>query len=110
MMRVLLDENLPRRLKWSLDSALVEEATTVSERGWSGVKNGALIALAAQEFDVLITMDRGLPHQQNLEGIDLCLIVLRAVSNALDDLLPLVPTLNAALPRVQPGTILHVGS
>ena len=108
MIRVLLDENLPRRLKWSLDSTIVAEAITVPERGWSGVKNGALLALAAAEFDVLLSMDRGLPHQQNLWDVDLCLILLGAVSNALDDLLPLVPDLNVALTQMAPGRILRV--
>ena len=64
MIRVLLDENLPRRLKWSLDTATVAEALTVLERGWGGIKNGPLLALAASEFDVLLTMDRGMAYQQ----------------------------------------------
>ncbi|MEL6617076.1 MAG: DUF5615 family PIN-like protein [Bacteroidota bacterium] len=103
-MRVLLDENLPRKLKWSLDA----EAQTVPERGWGGIKNGQLLRLAAAEFDVLLTMDRGLEYQQNLSGIDLCLIVLSAVSNDIDDLLPLAPSINAAIQEAAPGLILRV--
>ena len=110
MIRVLLDENLPRRLKWSLDTTVVAEALTVPERGWGGIKNGPLLALAASEFDVLLTMDRGIVYQQNLAGVDLCLVVLSAVSNDLDDLLPLVPELNEALARVAPGRVLRVGA
>lgn len=72
MIRVLLDENLPRKLKWSLDA----EALTVPERGWGGIKNGPLLRLAATEFDVLLTIDRGIEYQQNLTGMELCLIVL----------------------------------
>ena len=104
MIRVLLDENLPRKLKWSLDA----EALTVPERGWGGVKNGRLLRLAAAEFDVLLTMDRGMTHQQNLSGIDLCLVVLAAVSNDIDDLLPLAPGINAALREAAPGRVLRV--
>ncbi len=74
MIRVLLDENLPRKLKWSLDA----EVVTVPERGWGGIKNGRLLRLAASEFDVLLTMDRGIEYQQNLREIDLCLMVLSA--------------------------------
>ena len=106
MIRVLLDENLPRRLKWSLEA----EALTVPERGWGGIKNGTLLRLAAAEFDVLLTMDRGIKHQQNLGGIDLCLVVLSAVSNDIDDLLPLVPGINAVLLEARPGLVLTVAA
>ena len=104
MIRVLLDENLPRKLKWSLDA----EALTVPERGWGGIKNGRLLRLAEAEFDVLLTMDRGIEYQQSLSGIDLCVIVLSAVSNDIDDLLPLVPGINAALSEAAPGLLLAV--
>ena len=104
MTRVLLDENLPRKLKWSLEA----EALTVPERGWGGTKNGLLLRLAAAEFDVLLTMDRGLEYQQNLTGLELCLVVLSAVSNDIDDLLPLVPSINAALQEAAPGRVIRV--
>lgn len=104
MIRVLLDENLPRKLKWALEA----EVLTVPERGWGGIKNGRLLRLAASEFDVLLTMDRGMEYQQNLSGIDLCLIVLSAVSNDIDDLVPLAPSINAALSEVKPGLVLRV--
>ena len=69
MIRVLLDENLPRKLKWTIEA----EVLTVPERGWSGVKNGKLLRMAAEEFDVFITMDQGIEHQQNLNALDLCI-------------------------------------
>lgn len=104
----MLDENLPRKLKWSLEA----EAVTVPERGWGGVKNGRLLRQAAAEFDVLLTMDRGIEYQQNLEGLDLCVIVLSAVSNDLDDLLPLVPSTNTTLSanstKVLPSCVIHI--
>ena len=53
-------------------------------------------------------MDRGIEYQQNLEGIELCLIVLSAVSNDIDDLLPLVPAINAALREAPPGAVIRV--
>lgn len=82
MIKVLLDENLPRKLKWSLNA----EVITVPERGWGGVKNGQLLRQASAEFDALITMDKGIEYQQDLSGIELCLIILSAVSNDIDDL------------------------
>ena len=104
MIRVLIDENVPRKLKWSLEA----DALTVPERGWGGIKNGPLLRLAASEFDVLLTMDRGIEYQQNLKEIDLCLIVLSAVSNDIDDLLPLVPSINIALPKAAPGLVIRI--
>ncbi len=105
MIRVLLDENLPRKLKWALKA----EALTVPERGWGGIKNGRLLQMASTEFDVLLTMDRGIEHQQNLAGLDLCLIVVSAVSNDIDDVLPLAPSINAAFREATPGLVLRVG-
>ena len=104
MIRVLLDENLPRKLKWLLNA----DALTVPERGWGGVQNGRLLGLAALEFDVLLTMDRGIAHQQNLSSLDLCVIVLSAVSNDIDDLRPLVPSINAAFLQAAPGRLIRV--
>lgn len=104
MIRVLIDENLPRKLK----AALNAEALTVPERGWGGIKNGELLRLAASEFDVLLTMDRGMAYQQNVSGLALCLIVLSAVSNDIDDLLPLADQVNEALDAASPGLVLRV--
>ena len=80
------------------------------EKGWDGIKNGPLIRLAALEVDVLLPMDRGIEYQQNLEGIELCLIVLSAVSNDIDDLLPLMPAINAALLEAAPGSVIRVAT
>ena len=103
-MRILLDENLPRKLKWSLNA----EAWTVPERGWGGIKNGRLLKLAAADFDVFLTMDRGIVFQQNLAGLDLCIIQRIAISNDIDDLLPLVPAIHAALADISPGKTIRV--
>ena len=103
-MRVLLDENLPRKLKYQITG----EVKTVPECSWSGVKNGQLLRLAAAEFDVLLTMDRGMQFQQNLEGVELAVIVLSAPTNDIDDLLPLVPQINTAIKQAVPGQIVRV--
>ncbi len=63
-MHVLLDEMLDRCLKRLL--AEEHEVLTVRDRGWGAKTNGELLELAQQEFDVLVTADRGIPDQQNL--------------------------------------------
>ena len=98
-MRLLLDESVPSRLRGSLTEHSVR---TVVEAGWSGVKNGKLLTLAASEFDVFITVDKNLPFQQNLTTLPIALIVLDSVSNELPALLPLVPALKRHLAPLKP--------
>lgn len=105
-MRVLLDENVPRKLKHRL--APEHEAVTVPEHGWSGLVNGALLRAADAEFDAFVTLDRGIEYQQDLSGLRLRVVVLRSFSNKYEDLLPLVPSIHAALARLVPGGLSHV--
>jgi predicted nuclease of predicted toxin-antitoxin system len=99
--RVLLDECVPRRLKRKL---LGHEVSTVVEMGWSGVKNGKLIALAAADFDCFLTVDANIQNQQNLAAIPVAILLVRAVSNDPDTLIALVPEVLAALNAIQPKT------
>ena len=63
-MRVLLDENLDWRLVRYFDADF--QVTTVARQGWKGKRNSELLAQAAEAFDALVTMDKGIEHQQNL--------------------------------------------
>jgi len=100
-MRVLLDECVPARLRKALPS---HQVSTVPEEGWSGVKNGKLLALAAARFDAFVTVDKNLPYQQNTSSLPVSIFVLDARSNELPYLLPLVPKLEIALASHDPGT------
>jgi predicted nuclease of predicted toxin-antitoxin system len=104
--RVLLDENLDHRLKrfFGEEHAVV----TVRERGWSGKENGELIQDAQREFDALVTMDQGIPHQQNLMEVDLVILLLEAPSNRLADTAPLVEKAKVALSEARPGEVVRV--
>ena len=104
-MRLLLDECVPARLRRALPS---HDVSTVVIEGWSGVKNGALLALAAQNFDVLVTVDKNLPYQQNPSTLPVAVVLLDAVSNELLHLLPLVPALERALRKLTPGGFIHI--
>ena len=106
-MRLLLDESVPSRLRRSL---IGHEVRTVVEMGWSGVKNGKLLALAATEFDAFITVDKNLPYQQNLTMLPVAVVVLDAVSIELHALLPLLPELERALSSLEPRTYVRVTS
>jgi hypothetical protein len=106
MKRILLDENIDRLLKGLFAAEF--EVMTVRERGWNGKKNGALLRLAEQEFDVFVKMDKNLEHQQNLSALNLAVIVLRARSNAYRVIAPLMPKVNEAVRAIQPGEVVHV--
>lgn len=105
-MRVLLDEQIDRRLarRFSPDF----EVRSVHEVGWGAMKNGALLRAAEREYDAFITMDRGIPHQQNLPAFRIGVVVVRARSNRLDDVSPLVAQIEAALREVKAGITLYV--
>lgn len=98
-MRLLLDECVPARLRRALASYVV---STVVAEGWSGIKNGELLALAATRFDVFITVDKNLPYQQNTASLPVTVVVLDAVSNELAVLLPMVPALERELAALVP--------
>jgi hypothetical protein len=106
--RVLLDECLPgRKLKPAFPD---HDVRTVAEMGWRGVKNGALLARAEPAFDAFVTVDRNLRYQQHTPTLDLLIVVLRAPSNRLADLLPLVAAANAALQKGKAGEVVEVSA
>jgi hypothetical protein len=107
-MRVLLDENLPRQLKRHFTADV--EVLTVQERGWSGIRNSELLRLAAGEFDVFLTMDRGVQFQQNLQSLAIGILIIRAPSNRFEDLQPLIAEVHNALNTIQPGQVRRVGA
>ena len=106
-MRVLLDECLPRRLKFEL---VGHDVRTAPEMGWASKTNGELLALASEEFDVFLTSDRNLSHQQNLSAFDIAVIVLIAASNRIDDLRPLVPRILDTLSIAKRRAVTTVGA
>jgi hypothetical protein len=107
-MRVLLDECVPKRLGRGL---VGHDVRTVPQEGWSGKKNGELLALmSARGFEVLLTVDQGIPHQQNLPASGVAVIVMIAASNQLSDLVPLVPDVLTTLITLRPGEVVEVGA
>ncbi len=104
-MRVLLDENLAHDLAALLAGHHVE---TVAGRGWSGIQNGELLALAGAEFEAFLTMDRRLPEQQAIPRLPFGVLLIQAPSNRMRDLRPLVPAILSTLTRLGPGTLLLV--
>ena len=89
-MKLLLDESVPRRLSQSFPESFTMR--TVQDMGWAGTANGLLLSLAAAEgFNALLTVDRGIEHQQNVSELPIPVIIMLAPRNRLAELQPLVP-------------------
>jgi len=98
--RVFLDECVD----WRLARDIVgHDVKTARQMGWTTIKNGELLTLASQHFDVFVTVDQNLSFQQNLDSFSLTVVVLQAKTNRLADLRPLVPTLLLAIGSATPG-------
>jgi predicted nuclease of predicted toxin-antitoxin system len=104
-MRVLIDACLPAQVKARLGLA---GAATARELGWQQKKNSELLAAAQDRFDVLLTMDKGMPDQQKLSGFGIAVVVLRARSNRLAGLLPLLPEIHRVLPLARKGHAVEI--
>ena len=106
-MRLLLDECVPRRLGRELAG---HEVRTVQEQGWRGLRNGELLSRASSDFDVFVTVEQGIPFQQNLIGLDLAIVAMAARSNDIGDLLPLMPRVLEAISAAEPGSFVRVSA
>jgi len=106
-MRILLDESVPGRLGPLLTG---HTAVTVQRRGWASITNGKLLALAAGEFDVRLTADKGMEYQQNLATLPDAVLIVLARSNRIEDLAPAVPIILAALAELPPRTLRKVAA
>ncbi len=104
-MKILLDENLDWRLQRELPG---HEVKSVALIGWAGLKNGALLSKAEKEFEVLITMDSNMVHQQNLPKYQIAVVALKARTNRLMNTQPLMPKVVAILPDLRPGTLTSI--
>jgi len=104
---VLLDEYVPARLARELAPHSV---TTVQRRGWAGIKNGDLLALAQNEFHVLITVDRKISEEQDLTKFTIAVMLLRAATNRLEHLRPLAGRILEKLADAPAGAITVVSS
>jgi predicted nuclease of predicted toxin-antitoxin system len=104
-MRVLLDECVTRRLRRDFVGHTV---STVEEAGLKGLQNGPLLRAAAGQYDVLVTVDQNLAHQQNLRGLPFAILILVARRNTYTMLHPLMPQVLQVLERIGPGEVVHI--
>jgi hypothetical protein len=105
MKRVLFDEDVPKPLRNEFSGI---EIVTVVEAGWAGVKNGELLRLAEQSFEVFVTADRNLPFQQNVARLLMGVVVLAIGSTKLADRRDRADDISDAIERVAPGELIWI--
>ncbi len=97
-MKILLDENTPKQLKKEFGRE--HQVFTVRDLDWSGIKNGALLGLmVSRGIQVLVTLDRSIPYQQNLDKFPVLILVLHAHSNHIREVKPFMPQISTLLER-----------
>jgi hypothetical protein len=104
--RILLDECIDRRLARDLPT---HEVRTVPRMGWASFRNGDLLRLAQDSFDVFLTVDQHVGEQQSVRLYRIAVVVLRSRSTQWQELRRLVPALLEALPEAPKGAITWIG-
>ena len=105
-MKVLLDECLPLDFRHSLRG---HDVHTVQWAGFKSRKNGELLLAAEMAgYDVFLTVDQGIPHQQHSASRKLSIVVVRSATNQIEDLLPLADAILSALAAITPGQIVLI--
>lgn len=108
-MKLILDEDLPRDLLTAF-KRIDHDVVHVEDLGWKGIRNGDLLSRISGQYDVLVTGDTNMRHQQNLARYDVAVVVLQPRLKVLEQLLALIPAMVAALPKAPKGeaTIIKV--
>lgn len=103
-MRIILDECLPR----ALVADLIQEhrtVVTVPKAGLAGVKNGELLKAIDKSYDIFITVDKNLSHQQNVKVLSIAIIVLDVLNNQYETIQALLPLLINTITHMTPGSV-----
>lgn len=102
---MLLDECVPRPLRKEF---IGHEAKTIEQAGLKGLENGDLLQAASVEFEVLVTVDKNIEYQQNPQNLPMAVLIISAVSNRLEHLLPLIPKTLTALENISEREIVII--
>jgi predicted nuclease of predicted toxin-antitoxin system len=103
--KLLLDECVTRHLKRDLAS---HDVHTVEDAGLQGLENGDLLKAASGAYEVLITVDRNIPYQQNIAGLNIAILILAAKRNSYVRLKPLIPRALNALESIKVGDVIRI--
>ncbi len=104
-MRILLDHCVPKPFGRLL---IAHDVKTAGQMGWARLQNGKLLAAAATAFEVFLTVDKNIRHQQNLGALPISVIMLDAVANTPEALAPFAPFVEQALALIKAGQLLFI--
>ena len=104
-MKLLLDECVTRHVKRDLAG---HEVHSVEDAGFKGLENGDLLRAAAGAYEVLITVDRNIPYQQNIASLNIAILILAGKRNSYARLKPLLPLALKALETIKPGDVVRI--
>lgn len=104
-MKIFFDHCVPKRPLRLLPG---HDVKTAYQMGWAVKKNGELLKLVENEFEVFLTVDQNLRHQQNLTSSPLRFVILVAAGNQYDSLAPLMPQVEDALTKLAPGDLIEI--
>jgi hypothetical protein len=105
-MRVLLDACVDPRM---VEAFVGNEVRTAFDLGWYRLKDHELLSLIQGQFDVFVTIDQGFEFQHNLKRLSFGIVIVHIPINKVELYRPLFPELIAAVERVEPGKVIHVG-
>ena len=97
-MKILLDEGVPKTIQKRLSKLSI---SNVEDMGWRGIKNGALLDLMTGQFQILVTTDKNLSFQQNLEKRQISVVILP--TNDVPSVIELLPQIEQAIAAISPG-------
>lgn len=104
-MKLLFDEDTPEKLMQYFQP---HRCTHINRTEFKGLKNGTLLTAAQADFDVLITADSNLYHQQIVSDFDIAVLVLRAFRTRIEFLLPVVPEAMRVVESTKPGDVIYL--
>ena len=109
MIKILLDECLPKKLKYRIEELDPNFfAKTTPEMEWASLSNGNLLSVAEKEFDIFLTSDKNLSFQQSIPSSSIQVVLLNARTNTYEDLLPLIEKLTSIIKDHEPGSFLEI--
>ena len=105
MLRILLDESVPKALGFLIEGHFVR---SVQFAGLAGLQNGELMAaMVSESYDCLITFDQNLPYQQNAV-LPVAVMVLVAANNRVETALRFAPLIKDVLIQFTPRQLIKL--
>lgn len=104
-MRILLDECVN---PWLRQAFPEHDVLTVGKAQWRALPDVRLVAQAQGKCDVLVTIDRGFEHEQNLKKLSFGIVIVHVSRNRMEYYRPLFSELLDAVERIKPGEVIHV--